>query len=73
MFNGEKVNVLVPGEIQFLQIDPRGHFTLLRCSAIMVFDRLLKKVLGWKFLKRFRQLRKPWVEFAEFCANYPTW
>jgi len=44
-------------------IDPRGHFTRLRCAAIQVLD-----VLMGLFHRN-----KPWIEFAEFLANYPTW
>jgi hypothetical protein len=46
-----------------IKIDPRGHFTRLRCSAIMVLDRIVEKCL-W--------IKKPLMEFMEFLANYPT-
>jgi hypothetical protein len=44
-------------------IDPRGHFTRLRCAIIQVLDSLMGLV------KR----TKPLIEFAEFLANFPTW
>jgi len=46
-----------------LNIDPRGHFTMLRVAFIKVVDSIMLK------LKR----TKPLIEFAEFAANYPTW
>jgi len=46
-----------------LQIDPRGHFTKIRCAAIVTLDKMIK------LFKR----KKPFVEFAEFLANYPVW
>lgn len=48
----------------YLKIDPRGHFTLLRCSAIVALD---------KIMKRFRWTEKPLMEFCELLANYPVW
>lgn len=47
-----------------LKIDPRGHFTMLRCSAIVTLD---------KIMLHFRRSKKPLMEFCEFLANYPTW
>jgi hypothetical protein len=46
-----------------LEIDPRGHFTNLRYAAIIILDKMIK-LFRWK---------KPFVEFAEFLSNYPTW
>ena len=46
-----------------VKIDPRGHFTSLRCATIIVLDEIMK-ALG---------VGKPLVEFCEFLANYPTW
>lgn len=46
-----------------LRIDPRGHFTMFRCASIIVLDSVMM-VLGH---------RKPFVEFCEFLAHYPTW
>jgi hypothetical protein len=43
-------------------IDPRGRFTMLRCAAIMVLDRIMAAV----------GLHKPLEELCEFLANYPT-
>ena len=45
-----------------LHIDPRGHFTGLRCAFIIVLDRIMT-VSGYA---------KPLAEFCEFLANYPT-
>jgi len=51
-------------EIAFtLLIDPRGHFTRARCACIQVLDKMIKLFHS----------KKPFVEFAEFFANYPTW
>jgi hypothetical protein len=44
-------------------IDPRGHFMRVRCAGIQVLD----VIMG--LFKR----TKPFIEFAEFLANYPTW
>ena len=44
-------------------IDPRGHFTRLRCAFIQVMDSLMGIV----------KQTKPLIEFAEFAANYPVW
>lgn len=46
-----------------LKIDPRGHLTSLRCAVVMVLDKVMKR-LGYV---------KPFVEFCELFANYPTW
>ena len=43
-------------------IDPRGHFLMVRCASIRVFDCLMG------LLKR----RKPLIQFCEFLANFPT-
>ena len=48
-----------------LLIDPRGHFTQVRCAAIMLVDRLMVK------LKLFGSHRA--ANVCEFLANYPTW
>lgn len=45
-----------------VKIDPRGHFTSLRCAAIIVLDGIMK----------VSNVKKPLVEFCEFLANYPT-
>ena len=45
-----------------LIIDPRGHFTSLRCAIIMVLDWFMKAL----------HIEKPLAEFCEFFANYPT-
>jgi len=45
-----------------LKIDPRGHFTSLRCAIIIVLDEVMKAL----------HVGKPLVEFCEFFANYPT-
>jgi len=47
-----------------VKVDPRGHFTMLRCSFIIC----LVKIIG-----RFRRAKKPLQEFCEILANYPTW
>jgi hypothetical protein len=47
----------------FCMIDPRGHFTMIRSSLIMVIDKIMC-LIGY---------RKPFPEFCEFLANYPTW
>jgi len=47
-----------------VKVDPRGHFTMLRCSFIIC----LVKIIG-----RFRRAKKPLQEFCEVLANYPTW
>lgn len=44
-------------------IDPRGKFTAIRCSAIIVLDRIMKRL----------HVRKPLVEICELVASYPTW
>jgi hypothetical protein len=48
---------------RFLMIDPAGHFTKLRCFAIVAFDRLAAK-LG---LINSHLL----ANVCEFLANYP--
>lgn len=47
-----------------IEIDPRGHFTMLRCAIIVALD---------KIMNRFRRTEKPLMEFCEFFANYPIW
>jgi hypothetical protein len=47
-----------------LRIDPRGHFTMLRCSFIICLV---------KIMARFRRTAKPLAELCEFAANHPTW
>ena len=46
-----------------LLIDPRGHFTAWRCATIITLDKMIR------MFKR----KRPFVEIAEFFANYPTW
>jgi hypothetical protein len=46
-----------------VNIDPRGHFTMIRCSIIIMLDKLMVHI----------GFRKPFVEFCELLANYPTW
>lgn len=60
VWRGKKCDVY---EYPHLNIDPRGHFTMLRVAFIKVLDALMLR------LKR----TKPLIEFAEFAANYPTW
>jgi len=45
-----------------LHIDPRGHFTPLRCAIIIILDNIMKTL----------HIEKPLTEFCEFFANYPT-
>jgi hypothetical protein len=45
-----------------LHIDPRGHFTALRCAIIIVLDSLMGAT----------KIKKPLVEFCEFFSSYPT-
>ena len=47
-----------------IMIDPRGHFLGLRCATIITFTKIIGVC---------RRLEKPFLEFAEFFANYPTW
>jgi hypothetical protein len=61
-FNGGQFEI-VKIDQQYLKIDPRGHFAMMRCAAIMFFDKIMQ-FLGY---------RKPFAEFCEFFANYPTW
>lgn len=49
--------------VRILKIDPRGHFTMLRCSVIVALD---------KIMRRCTWLEKPLLEFCEFLSNYPT-
>lgn len=44
-----------------INIDPRGHFTSLRCAIIIMLDKVMGRL----------HIRKPLVEFCEFFANYP--
>lgn len=46
-----------------VKIDPRGHFTMLRCATIIVFDKILKVA---------PLLEKPLVEFCIFLGCHPT-
>ena len=55
----------------YVLIDPRGHFTMARCAGIIVLDKIIK--FARRFNKNYRLQCKPWVEFAEFLANYPVW
>jgi len=45
-------------------IDPRGHFTALRCAIIKAFDQIMQydSHLVWFF-----------GHLCEVIANYPTW
>jgi len=60
-------------------IDPRGHFTQLRCCTIIVLDKIMKvftsknKVDQSPTPVRRKWLWKPLAEFCELLANYPTW
>lgn len=58
--NGGKLKITI---YFTLKIDPRGHFTPLRCAAIVTLDKLIKLC----------RTKKPFVEIAEFISNYPTW
>lgn len=51
-----------------VEIDPRGHFTRLRCAAIMVCDKILTRIHARTFVR----LEKPWVEVCMFVSSYPT-
>ena len=57
-------------------IDPRGHFTQLRCCAIIVLDKIMK-LFAKDDVKQFHVkkgwLWKPLAELCELLANYPTW
>lgn len=46
-----------------VNIDPRGHFTSLRCAAIVTFDKIMN----------YTGYSKPFAELTEFLACYPTW
>ncbi|MDH5786984.1 MAG: hypothetical protein OEZ40_01650 [Candidatus Bathyarchaeota archaeon] len=46
-----------------LFINPRGHFTGLRCAIIVWLDCMIG----------YLHIKKPLLEFCEFFANYPTW
>ena len=46
-----------------IKVDPRGHFTMLRCAFIICLV---------KIIARFRRTAKPLQEFCELAANYPT-
>ena len=48
---------------QILKIDPRGHFTFIRCCSIIVFDRIMSKF-------GFTQARL--ANLCELLANYPN-
>jgi len=48
-------------------IDPRGHFTALRCATIIIMDRMMKM---WNNLVH---TTKPFAELCELLASYPTW
>lgn len=55
-----RFTMMVP---QTLKIDPRGHFTMLRCSAIIFFDRVMVK---------FKFTRARLANLCELLANYPN-
>lgn len=63
MFNPKTGMKLVQTPFWIVEIDPRGHFTMLRCAAIKVFDSILE---------RLPKLEKPLVEFCMFLSCYPT-
>lgn len=46
-----------------VKIDPRGHFTGVRCAIIIVLDNIMKA----------SGIRKPLAELCELFACYPTW
>jgi hypothetical protein len=48
-----------------LKIDPRGHFTMIRCSVIVALDKLAVKLK----LKDNHRI----ANICEFLACYPTW
>jgi hypothetical protein len=50
-----------------VKIDPRGHYTSLRCAAIIVLDCLS----GWLNLYRMGGEGRPLSELCELMANYP--
>ena len=80
VLNGKEYTRADGGELTLyqsrtLRIDPRGHFTKLRCAIIIFIDRLMvhypKKVyVNGKVAGC--ELRKPWAEICELLANYPT-
>lgn len=45
-------------------IDPRGHFTSLRCAIIVGLNKIMAKI---------KLVRYPLREVCEFFANYPIW
>lgn len=61
-------------DVWTLKIDPRGHFTRLRCCAIIVIDKMLKYIRRKDPAAKTGYLRssyRPWVEVCEFLCNYP--
>jgi len=64
LYNLKTGQKLVRTSYWTVNIDPRGHFTKVRCAAIMVFDKILKKI---------HRLEKPLIEFCMFLGCYPTW
>jgi hypothetical protein len=62
--NGKHKLVAYQDMWHIIKIDPRGHFTMLRCAAIIVLGKIMGKL---------RRLEKPLMEFCELLANYPTW
>jgi hypothetical protein len=50
-------------QFPYVLVDPRGSFLSVRVAFIRVMDNVMKL---------FRRT-KPFIEFAEFAANYPTW
>lgn len=48
-------------ENRTLHIDPRGHYTRVRCAAIQVLDKIML----------LTKQGKPFAEICEFLANYP--
>ena len=45
-----------------VKIDPRGKWTMFRCAAIIVFDKIMSKI----------GFHKPLEEVCELLANFPT-
>lgn len=52
-------------KLTWLMIDPRGHFTMLRCATIIVIDKIQKRS------PRLRDLGL--MRVCEFFASYPSW
>lgn len=50
---------------RYLLIDPKGHFTSLRCNTIVALDKLAFKIGLIN--------SHPLANLCEFLANYPDW